>query len=114
MNNIIVTLRHSTTIIDAVYTLLITSSNDITQHVITLTTDVSLNSDRYNQYDMADPTDIDLRVGDYDYFIFESDPITGFNQATDNIIEGGKLRVRDESIVEQVAFDGVNQIISFN
>jgi hypothetical protein len=101
-NNVVVTLKDSTTIEDPVYTLLITSNENTSQTLITLVDDISINIARYNQFLLNDPTDIDIPTGWYDYFIFES--VGTFNQATDKIIEGGKLKVKDGNAITTPSF----------
>lgn len=51
-------------------------------------------TDRYTRFEITDPTDIDLSVGEYEYRVFDGDGIST-DETEFTLLEVGKMIVKD-------------------
>lgn len=97
-NKIVLTLTEVTTVTNPSYLFVFTNEYNTTSTPILFTaTDTSSYPERYNLFNLVEPTDLNLVVGQYTYEIYEkSGPFTlplSIAQTTGVVIEEGRMVV---------------------
>lgn len=63
-------------------------------------TDVSVNTDRYNEFSLTLPTDLDIpKVGDYMYSVYQMPDELSTDETEGELVERGKMRLKDAETV---------------
>lgn len=59
-------------------------------------TDVSVNTERYNEFELTLPTDIDIpKAGDYMYSVYQMPDGTSTDETEGELVERGKMRLKE-------------------
>jgi hypothetical protein len=93
LNDAVFTLDEKRTSATSSYFLELYSNGDKTSTIISLDTDVSTNTVRYNKY-VIDETSYGLTPGQHDYYVWETISATISTDYAIGIVESGKCDVR--------------------
>ena len=95
VNNIVLTLSEVSSLTNPFYLFVFQNEmNTESTPILFATADISAYPERYNQFLLDEPVDVELVKGQYSYFVYESliPPVT-IEDTTGNIIEEGRMVV---------------------
>jgi len=93
LNNVVFTLDEKRTSATSSYFLELFSNGDRTSTLVTLDTDISANTIRYNEF-VINETSYNLTPGQYDYFVWETISATISTDYAIGVVESGKCDVK--------------------
>ncbi len=95
VNNIVLTLSEVSTLTNPYYLFVFQNEmNPESTPILFTTTDISAYPERYNQFLLDEPVDVELIKGQYSYFVYESlIPPTSIEDTTGDVIEEGRMVV---------------------
>jgi hypothetical protein len=95
VNNIVLTLSEVSTLTNPYYLFVFQNEmNPQSTPILFSTADISAYPERYNQFLLDEPVDVELNKGQYSYFVYESltPPVT-IEDTTGIVIEEGRMVV---------------------
>ncbi len=95
VNNIVLTLSEVSTLTNPYYLFVFQNEmNPESDPILFTTADISAYPERFNQFELDEPVDVDLIKGQYSYFVYESliPPVT-IEDTTGDVIEEGRMVV---------------------
>lgn len=95
VNNIVLTLSEVSTLTNPYYLFVFQNEmNPESTPILFTTTDISAYPERFNQFELDEPVDVELIKGQYSYSVYESlIPPTSIEDTTGEIIEEGRMVV---------------------
>ena len=95
VNNIVLTLSEVSTLTNPYYLFVFQNEmNPESDPILFTTADISAYPERFNQFELDEPVDVELIKGQYSYFVYESliPPVT-IKDTTGDVIEEGRMVV---------------------
>ena len=95
VNNIVLTLSEVSTLTNPYYLFVFQNEmNPESTPILFTTTDISTYPERFNQFELDEPVDVELMKGQYSYSVYESlIPPTSIEDTTGEVIEEGRMVV---------------------
>ena len=95
VNNIVLTLSEVSTLTNPYYLFVFQNEmNPESTPILFTTTDISAYPERFNQFELDEPVDVELMKGQYSYSVYESlTPPTSIEDTTGEVIEEGRMVV---------------------
>lgn len=95
VNNIVLTLSEVSTLTNPYYLFVFQNEmNPESTPILFTTTDISAYPERFNQFELDEPVDVELMKGQYSYSVYESlIPPTSIEDTTGEVIEEGRMVV---------------------
>ena len=95
VNNIVLTLSEVSTLTNPYYLFVFQNEmNPESTPILFTTPDISAYPERFNQFELDEPVDVDLMKGQYSYSVYESlIPPTSIQDTTGEVIEEGRMVV---------------------
>lgn len=95
VNNIVLTLTEVSTLSNPYYLFVFQNEmNPESTPILFTTPDISAYPERFNQFELDEPVDVDLMKGQYSYSVYESlIPPTSIQDTTGEVIEEGRMVV---------------------
>ena len=95
VNNIVLTLSEVSTLTNPYYLFVFQNEmNPESTPILFTTTDISAYPERFNQFELDEPVDVELMKGQYSYSVYESlIPPTSIEDTTGDVIEEGRMVV---------------------
>ena len=95
LNSIVLTLTEVSTLTNPYYLFVFQNEmNPESDPILFTTADISAYPERFNQFELDEPVDVELMKGQYSYFVYESliPPVT-IEDTTGDVIEEGRMVV---------------------
>ena len=95
LNSIVLTLTEVSTLSNPYYLFVFQNEmNPESDPILFTTSDISAYPERFNQFELDEPVDVDLMKGQYSYSVYESliPPVT-IEDTTGDVIEEGRMVV---------------------
>ena len=95
LNSIVLTLTEVSTLTNPYYLFVFQNEmNPESDPILFTTSDISAYPERFNQFELDEPVDVDLMKGQYSYSVYESliPPVT-IEDTTGDVIEEGRMVV---------------------
>lgn len=95
VNSIVLTLTEVSTLSNPYYLFVFQNEmNPESTPILFTTPDISAYPERFNQFELDEPVDVDLMKGQYSYSVYESlIPPTSIQDTTGEVIEEGRMVV---------------------
>jgi hypothetical protein len=95
VNNIVLTLSEVSTLTNPYYLFVFQNEmNPESTPILFSTADISAYPERFNQFELDEPVDVELMKGQYSYSVYESlIPPTSIEDTTGEVIEEGRMVV---------------------